>query len=74
MPKDETAEIELDEATAMAGTRHLVLLDVSRRLLNIEQQLEHCDTECDRALLEMWRLLKWVEGRVNRNGSQSQTA
>lgn len=59
--------IEIGPAEAMAATRHLVLLDISRRLLLIEQQVDGCDTECDRALMEMWRLLKWVEGRVGRN-------
>jgi hypothetical protein len=59
--------IEISPAEAMAATRHLVLLDISRRLLLIEQRVDGCDTECDRALMEMWRLLRWVEGRVGRN-------
>jgi hypothetical protein len=57
----------------MAATRHLVLLEVSRRLLNVEQRFEHCDSECDRALMEIWRLTKWVEGRVRRNDSEGST-
>jgi hypothetical protein len=51
----------------MAATRHLVLLDVSRRMLNIEQRLEHGDPECDRALMEIRRLVIWVASRVERN-------
>jgi hypothetical protein len=61
--------IELDPAKAMEGTRHLVLFDVSRRLLLVEQEIDYCDAECDRALLEVRRLLKWVEGRLVRNGA-----
>lgn len=65
----EVEAIGIGPAEAMAATRHLVLLDISRRLLLIEQQADGCDTECDRALMETWRLLKWVEGRVDRNVS-----
>lgn len=68
---DGAIEIDLSPAQAMAGTRHLVLLDLSRRLLLVEQQLDGCDTECDRALMEIWRLVRWVEGRVDRNRQQS---
>lgn len=62
-------DIELGPAKALEGTRHLVLFDISKRLLMIEQEMEYCDTECDRALGEVWRLLHWIEGRLARNGA-----
>jgi hypothetical protein len=59
--------IELSHLDGMAATRHLVLLDVSRQMLNVEQRLQHCDPECDRALMEIRRLVIWVASRVERN-------
>jgi hypothetical protein len=64
-------DIELDPGKALEGTRHLVIFDISKRLLMIEQEVDFCDTECDRALNEVWRLLHWVEGRLRRNGAFS---
>lgn len=60
-------EIEFNHIEAMAATRHLVLGDVSRRLMNVEQHFDSCDAECDRALAEIWRLARWIEARVQRN-------
>jgi hypothetical protein len=60
-------DIELTPVQAMAGTRHLVLEDISRRLVQVEQRFDLCDAECDRALMEIWRLTRWVEARVRRN-------
>lgn len=62
-------DFELDPNKALEGTRHLVLFDISKRLLMIEQEVEFCDAECDRALAEVWRLLHWTEGRLARNGA-----
>ena len=62
-------DFHLDPNKALEGTRHLVLFDISKRLLMIEQEVDFCDPECDRALGEVWRLLHWVEGRLGRNGA-----
>jgi hypothetical protein len=64
-------DFELGEEKALEGTRHLVVFDISKRLLKIEQEIDLCDTECDRALGEIWRLLHWIEGRLTRNGAFS---
>lgn len=59
--------ISLSPVEAMAATRHLVMEEISRRLLLVEQHLDACDSECDRALMEIWRLTRWVEARAGRN-------
>lgn len=69
MTPDSGREIFFDEALAMRGTRHLVLSELIRRVREVEQASEFCDVECDRALMEAWRLLKWIEGRIQRNGA-----
>ncbi|MDA8045057.1 MAG: hypothetical protein M0Z30_07460 [Actinomycetota bacterium] len=67
MSNDSADEIFLDEALALRGTRHLVLSELRRRVAEVERDSDRCDVECDRALMEAWRLLKWVEGRMTRN-------
>jgi hypothetical protein len=69
MPGGDVEDIRLEPDKALEGTRHLVLFDISKRLLLIEQEVDFCDSECDRALGEVWRLLRWIEGRLGRNGA-----
>jgi hypothetical protein len=63
-------DIELTPIQAMAATRHLVFDEISRRLHEVERRFDFCDPECDRALMEIWRLTRWVEARVGRNESE----
>lgn len=62
-------QFALNPTKALEATRHLVLLDISNRLLKLEQEVDYCDAECDRALAEVRRLLRWVDGRLSRNGA-----
>jgi len=61
---------EFDATRAMAATRSLVLAELGRRLQRQMGRLQSWDSECDRALQEMWRLLRWIEGRASRNESR----
>jgi hypothetical protein len=71
---DRGESIELTPVQAMAATRHLVLEEISKRLNQVEDRFDLCDAECDRALMEIWRLTRWVEARIQRNASGSSRA
>ena len=58
---------EFDAVQAMAATRSLVVAEMLHRLQELERRLDSWDFECDRALSEMWWLVRWIEGRVSRN-------
>ena len=67
MTPDSSPRVVFDEVLALRGTRHLVLDELQRRIEAVEARSELCDAECDRALAEAWRLLKWIDGRMKRN-------
>lgn len=56
-----------DPLKAMEATRPLVVEEMVRRLGALGGRLGSWDSECDRALSEMWWLTRWIEGRVTRN-------
>lgn len=58
---------QFDPVQAMEATRPLVVEEMVRRLGVLSDRLDSWDSECDRALSEMWWLTRWIEGRVNRN-------
>ncbi|MDE3205897.1 MAG: hypothetical protein KGQ66_16945 [Acidobacteriota bacterium] len=67
MTPNSSPPVVFDEVLALRGTRHLVLEELHRRIEAVEARSELCDAECDRALAEAWRMLKWIDGRMKRN-------
>ena len=65
----ENQHMDFDPLAAMAATRPMVISELLSRLGDLSAKLDYWDSECDRALAEIWRLTRWIEGRVGRNQS-----
>lgn len=60
---------EFDPVAAMEATRPMVLAELLTRIRRLQDLADHWDSECDRALTEIWWLTRWIEGRAGRNES-----
>lgn len=61
---------DFDPVAAMEATRPMVMGELLKRFRRLLEMADHWDSECDRALTEIWWLTRWIEGRATRNQSE----